>query len=196
MNKRVFIIHGWEGSPENCWFPWLKAELESRGFSVIIPSMPSPEAPEIKSWVGHLQNEVGEADENTYFVGHSIGCQTILRYVEQLPQEAKIGGIICVAGFFNLMGLETEEEKELAKLWLETKIDFEKIKKHTDKIIAVFSDNDPYVDLENKELFEKNLGAKTIIEHDRGHFSDDVGCKDLPVVLEELLKVVSNDKNF
>jgi len=190
MNKRVFIIHGWEGSPENCWFPWLKTELESREFSVITPSMPSPEAPEIKSWVGRLRNEVGESDENTYFIGHSIGCQTILRFVEQLPQEAKIGGIICVAGFFNLSGLETEEEKELAKPWLETKIDFEKIKKHTNKIIAVFSDNDPYVDLENKGLFEKHLGAKTFIEHDKGHFDDAAEIKELPVLLEELVKII------
>jgi hypothetical protein len=26
--KRVFIIHGWEGYPEEGWFPWLKKELE------------------------------------------------------------------------------------------------------------------------------------------------------------------------
>ena len=100
MTKRVFIIYGWEGNPENCWFPWLKKELENKGFSVIVPSMPHPDAPEIKSWVGHLNSVAGEADENTYFVGHSIGCQTILRYIEQLPQEVKIGGIVCVAGFF------------------------------------------------------------------------------------------------
>lgn len=190
MTKRVFIIHGWEGSPENCWFPWLKAKLESRGFSVMIPLMPSPEAPEIKSWAGHLRNEVGEPDENTYFVGHSIGCQTILRYIEQLPQGTKIGGIVCVAGFFNLQGLETEEEKELAKPWLETKIDFEKIKTHTNKITAIFSDNDPFVGLENKELFEKYLGAKTIIEHNKGHFDDAAEIKELPVVLKELLEII------
>lgn len=190
MAKRVFIIHGWDGNPENCWFPWLKTELESKGFSVIIPSMPSPETPEIKSWVDHLKNEVREVDENTYFVGHSIGCQTILRYIEQLPQETKIGGIICVAGFFNLSGLETEEEKQLAKPWLETKIDFEKIKTHTNKIIAIFSDDDPFVDLENKELFEKYLGAKTFIEHAKGHFDDYAKRDELPVVLEELLKII------
>ena len=189
MTKRVFIIYGWEGNPENCWFPWLKKELENKGFSVIVPSMPHPDAPEIKSWVGHLNSVAGEADENTYFVGHSIGCQTILRYIEQLPQEVKIGGIVCVAGFFRLLYLETEEEKQLAKPWLETKIDFEKIKKHTNKIVAIFSDNDPDVDLGDKELFEKYLNAKTIVEHNKGHFSDDAGVKELPVVLEELLKI-------
>jgi predicted alpha/beta hydrolase family esterase len=29
MTERVFIIHGWEGYPEEGWFPWLKKELEN-----------------------------------------------------------------------------------------------------------------------------------------------------------------------
>ena len=34
MNKRVFIAHGWDGYPEEGWFPWLKKELETKGFEV------------------------------------------------------------------------------------------------------------------------------------------------------------------
>ena len=40
MKKRVFIIHGWEGYPEECWFPWLKTEIEKTGFEVVVPNMP------------------------------------------------------------------------------------------------------------------------------------------------------------
>lgn len=190
MNKkRVFIIHGWDGSPQDCWIPWLKKELETKGFFVETPLMPRAEEPEIQSWFSVLNNTVGKIDENTYFVGHSIGCQTILRYVEQLPSENKIGGIVCVAGFFRLLYLETEEEKKIAKPWLETEMDFEKIKKHTNKIIAIFSDNDPDVDLGDKELFEKYLGAKTIIEHNKGHFSDDTGIKKLKSALDSVLEI-------
>jgi len=29
--KRVFIIHGWGGNPEEGWLPWLKKELEAKG---------------------------------------------------------------------------------------------------------------------------------------------------------------------
>lgn len=188
MPKRVYIIHGWDGSPQNCWFPWLKNQLEARGFLVKIPAMPNPAVPEIKSWVAHLNSIVGKADENTYFIGHSIGCQTILRYIEQIPKKT-IGGIVCVAGFFKLLHLQTDEEKEIAKPWLETPVNFNKIKERANKIIAIFSDDDPDVDLENKELFEKHLGAKTIIEHKKGHFSDDAGVKELPSVLEAILKI-------
>lgn len=28
MNKRIFIIHGWDGFPEEGWFPWLNKAME------------------------------------------------------------------------------------------------------------------------------------------------------------------------
>lgn len=191
MQKRVFIIHGWEGSPQNSWLPWLKDKLKSSDYLVEVPLMPNPDVPEINTWISHLSSIVGIADKNTFFVGHSIGCQAILRYVERLPKKP-IGGIVCVAGFFRLLHLETDEDKKIAKPWLETKIDFNKIKERTNKIVAIFSDNDPDVDLGNKDLFEKHLNAKTIVEHNMGHFSDDTGVKELPSALKALLEIASN----
>ena len=187
MQKRVFIIHGWDGSPQNCWFPWLKNKLEEKGFVVQVLSMPHPVNPTIVDWVNYLADAVGKADKNTYLVGHSIGCQTILRYIAQLQKP--VGGVVCVAGFFRLLHLVTDEEKEIAKPWLETQMDFEKIKESTNRIIAIFSDDDPDVDLGDKELFEKYLGAKTIVEHQKGHFSDDAGIKELPSALESVLEI-------
>ena len=73
MPKRIFIIHGWSGAPEHCWFFWLKKELEQRGFFVEVPAMPHPDEPTIEDWVEKLSSVVGEPDEQTFFVGHSIG---------------------------------------------------------------------------------------------------------------------------
>jgi len=185
--KRIFIVHGWDGSPQNCWFPWLKNKLEEKGFVVQVLSMPHPENPTIVDWVNHLTDAVSEPDKNTYFVGHSIGCQTILRYVEQLQKP--VGGVVCVAGFFRLLHLATDGEKDIAKPWLETVMDYNKIKRWSGKIIAIFSDNDPDVDLGDKELFEKCLNAKTIVEHQKGHFSDDAGIKELPSALEAVMEI-------
>lgn len=187
MQKRVFIIHGWGGYPEEGWFPWLKKQLEKKGFAVQVLSMPHPENPTIVDWVNYLASAVGEPDKNTYFVGHSIGCQTILRYIEQLQKP--VGGVVCVAGFFRLLHLATDEEKKIAKPWLETVIDHDKIKRQAGKIIAIFSDDDPDVDLGDQELFEKRLDAKTVIEHQKGHFSDDAGIKELPSALEAVLEI-------
>lgn len=99
MNKRVFIVHGWGGFPQKGWFPWLKNKLENRGFIVQIPPMPDTENPNMKPWVNHLAKIVGTPDKNCYFIGHSLGCITILRYLESLKTNQKIGGAVLVAGF-------------------------------------------------------------------------------------------------
>ena len=78
--KKAYIIHGWGGNPQESWLPWLKEELEKRNFKVNIIKMPNPNHPTIKSWVGKLEKVV-KADSETYLIGHSICCQTILRYL-------------------------------------------------------------------------------------------------------------------
>ena len=107
---KAHIIHGWSGFPEEAWFPGVKRALEAKGFEVSIPAMPNTDEPRIEEWVGFLKEHV-KPDETTYLIGHSIGCQTILRYLEQL--DTKIAGAVFVAGFFNLIekSLETQEEK-------------------------------------------------------------------------------------
>jgi uncharacterized protein len=190
MSKRVFIIHGWDGFPEEGWFPWLKQELEKRGFEVHVPAMPEKAEPKIETWVPFLEELIGKPNEDTYLVGHSIGCQTILRYLSGLKDDVGLGGIVLVAGFIRkLIGVYDKDEIEIARPWLETPIDFINIKKHTKNIVAVFSDDDEFVPLDNIDLFKKELGAKTIFEHGRGHFSQETGIKELPIALEELLKM-------
>lgn len=195
MKKRVFIIHGWEGYPEEGWFPWLKKELEQKGFEVFVPTMPNTEEPKIEEWVPFLSNLVGEPNEDTYFVGHSIGCQAVMRYLETLGNK-KIGGAIFVSGWFNLTEFTylefpeyEQESRKIARPWIEIKIDFGKIKKTTENFVAIFSDNDPYVDLNNKKVFEKELGAEIIIENNKKHFRETDGITELPIVLESILKI-------
>lgn len=188
MKKRIFIIHGWEGYPEEGWFPWLKKELEKRDFEVFVPVMPNTGEPKIEEWVPFLSKLVGKPDENTYFVGHSIGCQAIMRYLKKLD-NIKIGGVVFVAGWFNLVNLETKEEEKIAKPWLETSINLEKVKNNSKKIIAIFSDNDQFVPLSDSDIFKKELGAEIIIEHNKGHFSGGDGVTELPIVLEKILEM-------
>ncbi len=191
MVKRVFVVHGWDGHPEEGWFPWLKQELEKRGFNVQVPQLPDPENPRIKSWVPALAKVVGTPNEETYFVGHSMGCQTIARYLESLPENVNVGGVVFVAGFFKrLTGLEDDPKVQATdKHWLESPLDFKKVKSHLIKSIAIFSDNDPYVPLDNQDDFRDKLGAEIVVEHDKDHFSGSQGFSEIPSVLEAVLKI-------
>lgn len=190
MRKRVFIIHGWDGYPEEGWFPWLKKELETRGFEVIVPQMPDGDSkPEIGPRVSFLQQLIGNPDENTYLVGHSIGCQTILRYLETLSADQKVGGVVLVAGWFSLtpMSIRTPEEQEVVRPWFETPLNSEKIKTKSKFFTAIFTRDDEYVPIENVDVYREKLNPKIVILPTGGHLGGDSGIKKLPVVLEEIL---------
>ena len=188
--KKAHIIHGWTGYPENNWFPWLKKKLEEIGYQVTIPSMPTPEAPKIETWVGKLK-EVVEPGEDSILIGHSMGCQTILRYLETLDDE-KFKAVYLVAGFVYLTdaAYEDENDEKIAGPWNNTPLNWEKIKKHSDKFIAIFCEEDPVVEVANSKYFKEKLGAKIIIEHNKGHFDDAANVRELPVLLEEVKKSI------
>jgi len=191
MSKRVFIIHGWDGYPEEGIFSWLKKNLQNRGFEVFNPRMPDPLRPKIETWVEYLKDQVGVPDENTFFFGHSIGAQTILRYLESLPKEIKIGGAVFLAGWVNLSdnANEDEEDKKISRPWIETLINWDKVKEHTNRFIGIFSDNDPLVPFSDAKIFERDLGATIIVEHGKEHFSGSSGIKELPSALEAVLEI-------
>ena len=154
--------------------------------------MPDPDYPKIERWVPFLEEQIKNVDESTFLVGHSIGCQTILRYLERLPQNKKVGGVIFVAGWVSLtpMAIRSKEEQKIVKPWFETPIDFENVKKSSNRFVAIFSDDDPYVPLsKNLETYREKLDAKIIIEKGKGHFSDEEGIKELPIALNKLLEI-------
>ncbi|MFH1462517.1 MAG: alpha/beta hydrolase [bacterium] len=192
ITKRVFLIRGWGGFPEEGWRPWLKNELEKRGFAVSVPAMPDSEHPRMAAWLKQLKDTVGEPDKNCYFVSHSLGCVTILRYLEALEDGQNIGGAVLVAGFTD-MKITVAEDEDIRELstFFEREINFNEIKKRCGKFVAIHSDNDPFVDLRYAEIFQEKLGAKIVREKARGHFSGDDGVRELPSALESVLQLVS-----
>jgi len=186
--KKVYLIHGWGGSDSSeGWFGWLKKQLKEKGIDIVTFNMPNTNYPKIEEWVGFLGKNIKDIDKETYFIGHSIGCQTILRFLEKLPKEIKVGGCIFIAGWFNLKesAYTSEEEKEIARPWIETPINLEKVKKHTQNFLAIFSDNDDCVPLSDSELFKKRLDAEIIIKHNEGHFNETQEIKELIDFIEK-----------
>jgi predicted alpha/beta hydrolase family esterase len=185
--KRIFIIHRWDGNPKSDWYPWIKNELEKKGFKVEIPSMPNTSEPEINEWIEHIKKIVGKLNNKTYFIGHSIGCQAILRFLEKENYDDKIGKIVFVAGWFGLDNLESKEVEAIAKPWMNSPLNFNKIKQKISKLIVFLSSNEPYGFVEkNTKIFKEKLDAKIILEKNKGHFTEDDGIITLPEILNEI----------
>ncbi len=181
--KRVIFVHRWSGGPLDDWRPWLKSELERRGYEVINPQMPDMDTPMIEKWVGKLREIVGTPDADTYFVGHSIGCQAILRYLETI--DAPVGGAVFVAGWFDLKNLEDEEVVSIAKPWIETPINASKIEKVLPKSTLIISKDDPYdcYDLNVKKFTE--FGSRVSVLPHAGHITEPKE----PAVLSQFLNL-------
>ena len=194
MNK-IIIVHGWSGSSNKDWLPWLKSTLEKEGHKVLVPNMPDSDFPVIEKWVGQLADALGAAgpDKDTYFVGHSMGCQTILRYLDSYIFEPlkTVGGAVFVAGWFNLENLEDDDIRVLAEPWIERPINPMKIKTVLPKSTLIISDNDPYDALEENKKKFKNIGSKIVELHNAGHITADDGFLELPQVLLELNSLIT-----
>ena len=184
--KRLFIVHGWDGSSQEPLIAWLGKTGTEAGFETVVLDMPNPAVPTIDAWTKHLEDNVYYVDQDTYFIGHSIGCQAILRYLE-MNKGSQLGGAIFIAPWLQVAGLETQEEQDIARPWVDRPIDFASIRAMGGKFVAIFSDNDTFVPLQvNKEALEKALNPKVIVEQGKGHFSEKDGVSSLAVVSQEL----------
>lgn len=190
--KRAIIIHGWASYPEHGWFPWLRQELEQRGYTVIVPSMPHPLVPTIKDWVETVAQTVGTPDGETLFIGHSMGCQTIIRYLS--TQQTPIKGAVFVAGFFELKKLRNLLEEQGAKPWIETPINFDRVRQVLPISFAIFSDKDRYVSYErNSLLFKQHIGSHVILDIGKKHFSGNQGITEVPSILQAVDKIEARE---
>jgi hypothetical protein len=176
----VILIHGYLGFPQNCWFPWLKRELEARGFEVIAPAMPNPSLPDRNAWQGLVKKTVTDPAQ-TILVGHSLGSAVILHYLQEY-EGPQFPHVILTAGF-------GRDFLHFAKLkhWFETPLDFKRIRKQAKKWTSIHSKNDPLVPFAEGEWLAEKIGSKFILEN-KGHLTKAEGACQLPSVLKEILE--------
>lgn len=149
--------------------------------------MPNTETPTLEKWLSHLTKIVGTPDENCYFVGHSLGCITILRYLETLKETQIIGGAILVAGFSH--NLEYSGYKNELKSFFKTTVQWKAVQKHCKKFIVIHSYDNPWVPIKHADIFKDELHADTIKIENMKHFSGDDGIMELPIVLDKLIEI-------
>lgn len=185
---KVLLIHGFTGNGNGAWFPWLKAELESRGYEVFAPDMPNASHPELEEWLSALDPYMEKLGPNDIIIGHSLGGKAFLHAI--LRAHKKIGRTILVAAAIG--GRSEKEWKKMEREWKDgdvpalrkfwnEKISLEDISQFTE-VTAIFSDDDFAVPLCPREFFPKEW--KYEVWHGFGHFLDPV----IPKLLEEVNK--------
>jgi uncharacterized protein len=185
--KHVYIIPSRGAGPRNHWYPYVERTLEAGGFTVHIPRMPNPEVPQQSAWLAAMSEQIHAVSEDTTLVGHSVGCQAVLRFLDSLPTGQKVGGVILVAGWVSVPNWKgrTAAQKAILNDWLNPPLNFANLAERSNHFTAIFSDNDPFVPKENWEVCEKELHADIIVKHRAGHFEGE-DATELPEVAEAI----------
>lgn len=135
---------------------------------------------------------MGKMDEDTFLIGHSVGCQAALRLLDALPPGRAIGGVVLVAGWVSVPNWNGRSEGEKAVLndWMNPPLVLSKVAGKSKRITAIFSDNDQFVPKENWTACEKELKARVIVKHQFGHF-EEKDLRRLPEVTNSILTMSS-----
>ncbi len=179
--KNALILHGTSSSSEGNWFPWLKKELEERGWKVWVPDLPHADKPSIKRYNEFIfGNKEWKFNKDSVLVGHSSGAVAILGLLQHLPENTIINVCILVSGFKDDLGWPSLKEL------FDERFDYEFIKKRSRKFILIHSDNDPHVDISHAKFLSEKLGGKLIILKGQGHFNLDsnVSYKEFPFLFQ------------
>ena len=155
MATNIIIFHGTGCSSDFYWYPYIKENLEKRGYKVFVPNLPNPDEAKLEEWLSYVLNNL-KITKDTILIGHSAGSPLILSILENI--NFKIKQAILVAGFL-----------ELDSNILQSSYNFEKIRSNVQDIIFINSVNDPWGcdDMQGRKMFDK-LGG-TLIINNEGH---------------------------
>lgn len=175
MTKQALILHALYDKPESNWYPWLKTELEKKGYAAHVPDLPTlqNDIPELEPPLSFITTHF-KIDEETIIIGHSIGCLIALHLAETIVYEK----MILVAGW------DYDDLYAPHRLYWKTPINHEAIKRNVKEIYCITSDNDPYVTAFQIEEMTKRLNGKYVLIPGAGHFIEKTGITKIPKILQ------------
>lgn len=180
MNN-YFIIHGSYGNPYKNWIPYLKSQLSKRKLNCIVPSFTTPYKQDYESWNTILMSylKIGYITEETTFITHSLGGIFLIKFL--IDNKIKVKRIITVAGFNHI---QFDEDNSLYDSFYAKDEDLIKICDLCDEIVCIYSDNDPYIPMEEAESFANMIKGQKVLINNAGHFNEKYGYKEFKEILK------------
>lgn len=170
---RVLILHGWQGSGEGHWQPWLAGRLRTAGHHVQFPQLPDCDTPCPDRWGGAFRSELGRLaarrDDERVVVAHSLGCVLWLREAANVAESRRVDRVALVAP--PGPGAEIEE---LARFY-PTGAEREAVAAAAGQTRLVCSDDDPYCPGGAAQVWGEPLGLEVDLVPGGGHLNIDAG---------------------
>jgi hypothetical protein len=186
--KKAVILHGTDGAPDHNWFPWLKVQLEGKGYEVWAPELPNNHTPNRQVYNDFLLSSRWDFTDNLV-IGHSSGAVSVLNLLED-ERCPHISTAILVSPWtdseranLGAAGFTIEIFKDLFpkggfKLGL--------IKQKADNFLVIHGDNDPYCPLGQAETLARELDCDIIKVPNGLHLTQGAGFYELPWLTEAM----------
>lgn len=178
--QHVYVVHGYTATPGDHWFPWLKARLEADGVGVEVLPMPDSSQPVAAAWDAFLDARVVRHDEDSFLVGHSLGCIAIVRHLLQ-TRGAACGGMVLVAGFAEPLRGIPELDGFVAGLGA-----LEDLRQTVARRTVIAAADDEVVPHAATQRLAARLDAQFVTVERGGHFLGREGYTEFPLVYERL----------
>jgi len=178
---KAFLFHGTGGHSKENWFPWIREELENRGYDLIIPDFSDADKPHPSKWYPVIDSLVDDVDEDSIVIGHSLGGAIALRFLEKIQTTVNAVAVVSAA-----LGIPPIKYIEGDSPFLEGGFDWGRIREHASHFIVFHSDNDPFVCIENGQHAADELGVELSFVPNAGHFNESAGYTKFPELLDAL----------
>ena len=184
---RVTLIHGFNATPQSNFHPWLKTELEKRGYEVRVPELPLKIGEEIEAQelLELMQEKLGLLTNEDIVLGHSLGGVLALRYLEFAELKTTPRAFIMVGAPWRV------SRPELQSLFM-TNLDYDVVPWKAAEFVVVHSKDDEMVPFDHAEKWAKILKARLIDTAGNDHYMG----TEYPLLLEEIERIKNNPIDY
>lgn len=182
--KNFFIIHGSGDNSNEHWLPWLKKNIEEKGYECIAPDFPCENGHILSKWYEVMEKYEEKVTSETVFVAHSRGASFVLNYLMDFNKS--INSLYIVSGFVEYYWYPKENGE--IDTFFARDFDFEKIKKLCPKIVNIQSDNDSYLTIEQGKKVTACLGGEYLLVKGGGHFTSTTGYTEFSLLLNTIFQ--------
>jgi len=182
---KIYLIHGYTASPDSNWFQDFKKKLEKENIEIFILNMPNSQSPKLSEWINHLEKSIKDIDENTIFVGHSLGCVTILNFLNN-TNAIIIKGLFLVSGFVESSPIPALNE------FVKPRLNYNYLQQLTPNRFSISAIDDDIIPYKYSKTMAEKLNASFTLLKEGKHFIDRDNFTEFPFLIEEIKKLLIN----
>lgn len=189
MVRRAAILHGTAGNPNENWQPWLRRQLERRGYEVFVPQLPCANHPDWSRYEPFLKTCGWDFADNLV-IGHSSGSTAMLRLM-QSDWFPRVDAAVFVGLFVNVRMLEADpaewyNQGMFDELFPE-QFRWRTIRDRAGYRLVIHADDDPFCAYDDAQVAAANMDAKLVTVPGGKHLSIGSGGIDkLPWAIQSL----------